>query len=39
MIAAIVGLDRRTDDLRLTQANRKLEKASALLEQVRRQEQ
>jgi DNA-binding CsgD family transcriptional regulator len=34
-IAAIVDLDRRTVDWHLTQANRKLEKASAVLEQVR----
>ena len=34
-IAAFVGLDRRTIDWHLTQANRKLEKASALLGRVR----
>jgi DNA-binding CsgD family transcriptional regulator len=34
-IAAVVGLDTRTVDWHLTQANRKLAKASALLEQVR----
>ena len=34
-IAAAVGLDARTVDWHLTQANRKLEKASALLERVR----
>ena len=33
-IAAVVGLDVRTVDWHLTQANRKLEKASALLERV-----
>lgn len=34
-IATVVGLDPRTVDWHLTQANRKLEQASALLEQVR----
>ena len=34
-IAAVVGLDIRTVDWHLAQANRKLEKASALLDQVR----
>jgi DNA-binding CsgD family transcriptional regulator len=34
-IAAVVGLDVRTVDWHLTQANRKLEKASALLARVR----
>lgn len=38
-IAAAVGLDLRTVDWHLTQADRKLAKASALLEQVRKQEQ
>jgi DNA-binding CsgD family transcriptional regulator len=37
-IAAAVGLDVRTVDWHLTQADRKLAKASALLEQVRRKE-
>ena len=34
-IAAVVGLDIRTVDWHLAQANRKLEKASALLARVR----
>jgi DNA-binding CsgD family transcriptional regulator len=34
-IAAIVGLDPRTVDWHLAQANRKLEKAAALLDRVR----
>jgi DNA-binding CsgD family transcriptional regulator len=34
-IAAVVGLDVRTVDWHLGQANRKLEKASALLDRVR----
>jgi DNA-binding CsgD family transcriptional regulator len=34
-VAAAVGLDPRTVDWHLTQANRKLEKASALLDRVR----
>jgi len=34
-IAAVMGLDPRTVDWHLTQANRKLEKASALLDRVR----
>ena len=34
-IAAVVGLDIRTVDWHLAQANRKLEKASALLDRVR----
>jgi DNA-binding CsgD family transcriptional regulator len=34
-IAAVVGLDLRTVDWHLAQANRKLEKASALLDRVR----
>ena len=33
-IAAVVGLDLRTVDWHLTQANRKLEKAAALLDRV-----
>ena len=37
-ISAIVGLEVRTVEWHLTQANRKLAKASALLEQVRAQE-
>jgi len=38
-IAAIVGLDTRTVDWHLAQANRKLEKASALLDRVIGREQ
>lgn len=38
-IAAVVGLDVRTVDWHLAQANRKLEKASALLHRVRVREQ
>jgi DNA-binding CsgD family transcriptional regulator len=38
-IAAIVGLDLRTVDWHLAQANRKLGKASALLDRVRATEQ
>jgi DNA-binding CsgD family transcriptional regulator len=38
-IAAVVGLDIRTVDWHLAQANRKLEKASALLARVREREQ
>jgi DNA-binding CsgD family transcriptional regulator len=38
-IAAFVGLDVRTVDWHLTQANRKLEKASGLLDRVRGREQ
>lgn len=38
-IAAVVGLDERTVDWHLAQANRKLEKASALLDRVRGREQ
>jgi DNA-binding CsgD family transcriptional regulator len=38
-IAAVVGLDIRTVDWHFAQANRKLEKASALLDRVRRREQ
>lgn len=38
-IAAVVGLDTRTVDWHLAQANLKLEKASALLDQVRGREQ
>jgi DNA-binding CsgD family transcriptional regulator len=38
-IAAMVGLDVRTVDWHLAQANRKLEKASALLDRVRGREQ
>jgi hypothetical protein len=38
-IAAVVGLDERTVDWHLTQADRKLAKASALLERVRGREQ
>ena len=38
-IAVVVGLEPRTVDWHLTQANRKLEKASALLDRVREQEQ
>jgi DNA-binding CsgD family transcriptional regulator len=38
-IAAAVGLDARTVDWHLAQANRKLEKASALLERVRERPQ
>jgi DNA-binding CsgD family transcriptional regulator len=38
-IAEAVGLDERTVDWHPTRAGRKLAKASALLEQVRRQEQ
>jgi DNA-binding CsgD family transcriptional regulator len=34
-IATIVGLDARTVDWHLARANRKLEQASALLDQVR----
>jgi DNA-binding CsgD family transcriptional regulator len=34
-IAAVVGLDARTVDWHLAQANRKLEKAAALLDRVR----
>lgn len=37
-IAEAVGLDERTVDWHLTRAGRKLAKASALLEQVRRQD-
>ena len=37
-IAAVVGLDVRTVDWHLAQANRKLEKASALLDLVRGKE-
>jgi len=37
-IAAAVGLDVRTVDWHLAQANRKLEKASALLDRVRGKE-
>jgi DNA-binding CsgD family transcriptional regulator len=38
-IAAVVGLDVRTVNWHLAQANRKLEKASALLDRVRATEQ
>ena len=38
-IAALVGLDVRTVDWHLAHANRKLEKASALLDRVRGREQ
>ena len=38
-IAAVVGLDIRTVDWHLAQANRKLEKASALLARVRARDQ
>jgi DNA-binding CsgD family transcriptional regulator len=38
-IAAVVGLDVRTVEWHLAQANRKLEKASALLDRVRVREQ
>ena len=38
-IAAVVGLDIRTVDWHLVQANLKLEKASALLDRVRGKEQ
>jgi DNA-binding CsgD family transcriptional regulator len=38
-IAALVGLDIRTVDWHLAQANRKLEKASALLDRVRGRQQ
>jgi len=38
-IAAVVGLDTRAVDWHLAQANRKLEKASALLDRVRGKEQ
>jgi DNA-binding CsgD family transcriptional regulator len=38
-IAVVVGLDTRTVDWHLAQANLKLEKASALLDQVRGREQ
>jgi DNA-binding CsgD family transcriptional regulator len=38
-IAAVVGLDERTVEWHLAQANRKLEKASALLDRVRVREQ
>lgn len=38
-IAAVVGLDARSVDWHLAQANRKLEKASALLDRVRGREQ
>ena len=38
-VAAVVGLDVRTVDWHLAQANRKLEKASALLDRVRGREQ
>jgi DNA-binding CsgD family transcriptional regulator len=38
-IAAVVGLDVRTVDWHLAQANRKLEKASALLDRVRGSQQ
>jgi len=38
-IAAVVGLDIRTVDWHLAQANRKLEKASELLNRVRGREQ
>lgn len=34
-VAALVGLDLRTVDWHLAQANQKLEKASALLDRVR----
>jgi DNA-binding CsgD family transcriptional regulator len=37
-IAAVVGLDLRTVDWHLAQANRKLEKASVLLDRVREKE-
>jgi DNA-binding CsgD family transcriptional regulator len=37
-IAAVVGLDVRTVDWHLAQANRKLEKASVLLDRVRGKE-
>lgn len=38
-VAAVVGLDLRTIDWHLAQANRKLEKASALLDRVRGKDQ
>ena len=38
-IATAVGLDARTVDWHLTQADRKLETASALLERVRKRQQ
>jgi len=38
-VAAVVGLDVRTVDWHLAQANRKLEKVSALLDRVRGREQ
>ena len=38
-VAALVGLDVRPVDWHLAQANRKLEKASALLDRVRRGDQ
>jgi DNA-binding CsgD family transcriptional regulator len=38
-VAAVVGLDVRTVDWHLAQANRKLEKAAALLDRVRGKEQ
>jgi DNA-binding CsgD family transcriptional regulator len=38
-IAAVVGLDVRTVDWHLVQANRKLEKASALLDRVQGNQQ
>ena len=38
-IAAVVGLDIRTVDWHLAQADRKLEKASGLLDRVRGREQ
>ena len=38
-IAAVVGLDVRTVEWHVAQANRKLEKASALLDRVRVREQ
>ena len=38
-VAALVGLDVRPVDWHLAQANRKLEKASALLDRVRGREQ
>lgn len=38
-VAEVVGLDLRTIDWHLAQANRKLEKASALLDRVRGKDQ
>ena len=38
-VAPVVGLDIRTVDWHLAQANRKLEKASALLDRVRGRQQ